>query len=73
MIMWLWSADTLFWQLSVDDDINVYHQVNHRVQVPTLTRKFDVLYWFPCGVDERTDVPSHNHQNFSDGQITKFS
>ena len=48
--MWLWSTNTLFWQLSVDHNIDVYHQVNHRLHVPTLARKFDILYLFPCGV-----------------------
>ena len=73
MVMWLWSADTLFWQLSVDHNIDVYHQVNHRLQVPTLARMFDILYCFPCGVVGRADVRSRNYQNFSDGEITKFS
>ena len=26
MVMWYWSADTLFWQLSVDHNMNVQHQ-----------------------------------------------
>ena len=74
----IWSCDSgqripFFLQLSVDHNIDVYHQFNHRLQVPTLARMFDILYWFPCGVVGRADVRSRNYQNFSDGQITKFS
>ena len=47
-------------------NIDVCHQVNHRLQVPTLAIMFDILYWFPCGVVGRADVRSHNYQNFSD-------
>ena len=67
MVMWLWSADTLFWQLSDDHNIDVYHQVNHRLQVPILSRMFVILYWFPCGVVGRADVRSRNYQNCSEG------
>ena len=31
MAMGIWSADTLFWQLSMDHYIDVYHQVKHRL------------------------------------------
>ena len=51
--MWLWSADTLFWKLSVDHDMDVYYQLKHRLQVTTLTRMFDISHWFLCGADER--------------------
>ena len=27
MVMWYWSADTLFWQLSIDGNMQVQHQV----------------------------------------------
>ena len=26
-VMWYWSADTLFWQLSIDHNIDVQYQV----------------------------------------------
>ena len=29
----------------------VYYQVKHRLQVPTLDRRFDNTHWFSCGVD----------------------
>ena len=47
-------------------NIDVCHQVNHRLQVPTLAIMFDILYWFPCGVVGQADVRSRNYQNFSD-------
>ena len=27
--------------------MNVYYQVKHRLQTPTLARKFDISHWFP--------------------------
>ena len=27
------------------------YQVKHRLQVPTLARKFDISHWFSCGAD----------------------
>ena len=32
--MWLWSADALFWQLSIDHNMDVYHQVNTGLGLP---------------------------------------
>ena len=29
----------------------VYYQVKHRLQVPTLDRRFDITHWFSCGAD----------------------
>ena len=34
MVMWLWLADTLFWQLSIDHNMDVYHQVTYRYRLP---------------------------------------
>ena len=34
MVMWIWLADTLFWQLSIDHNMDVYHQVKHRYRFP---------------------------------------
>ena len=53
--------------------MDVYHQVKHRLQAPTLDRKFDISQWFPCCLDRRADAQSRDYRNFSDGQITKFS
>ena len=35
-------------------------------------RKFGISHWFTCGADGPADKWSRNHQNFSDGQISKF-
>ena len=32
--MWHWSADTLFWQLSIDHNMDVHYQVKHRLYMP---------------------------------------
>ena len=32
--MWHWSADTLVWQLSIDHNMDVKYQVNHRLFLP---------------------------------------
>ena len=29
----------------------VYYEVKHRLQVPTLGRKFESTHWFSCGAD----------------------
>ena len=34
--------------------MDVYYQVKHRLQAPTLARKFDISHWFPSGADRRT-------------------
>ena len=31
--------------------MDVYVQVKHSLQAPTLARKFDISRWFPCGAD----------------------
>ena len=60
MAMWLWSADALFRQLSIDHNIDVYHQGKYRLQAPTLARKFEISHWLSCGSDERADVWSRD-------------
>ena len=35
--------------------MDVYYQVKHRLQAPTLARKFDISYWFACVADGRVD------------------
>ena len=65
MVMWFWSEDTLFWQVTIDHNMGV----NYRLQAP-VARKWDILHCFPCGADRQTDrqtdVWSHDWQNFSD-------
>ena len=50
---WLvtWAHNTVTWQLSIDLNMDVYHQVNTDYRQPTLARKFDISHWLPCGVD----------------------
>ena len=31
--------------------MDVNYQVKHRLQVPTLARKFDISHWFACGAN----------------------
>ena len=45
--------------------MNVYYQVKHRLQTPTLARKFDISHWFPCGADSWT--VGHDCQDLLDG------
>ena len=33
-VMWHLSADTLFWQLLIDYNVNVHYQVKHRPYMP---------------------------------------
>ena len=33
--------------------MDVYFQVKHRLQDPTLARKYDISHWFPYGADGR--------------------
>ena len=63
--MWHWSADTLFWQLSIDHITDVYYQVKiYMLQAPTLATKVDISHWFPRGADEWMDAQSHDYQKF---------
>ena len=43
--------------------MDVYYQAEHRLQAPTLARKFDIAHWFPCDADGRRD--SHVITNIS--------
>ena len=31
--------------------MDVYYQVKHRLQAPTLARKFDISHWLSCGAN----------------------
>ena len=35
--------------------MDVYDQVKHKLQTPTLAWKFDISHWLLCGADGRTD------------------
>ena len=56
VVMWQWSVDTLFWQLLIDHNVDVYYQVKHRLQAPTLAWTFGISHRFPCGTDRQTDI-----------------
>ena len=32
IVMWLWSADALFWQLLIDHNMDVYYKVKHSLR-----------------------------------------
>ena len=64
MVRWFWSADTLFWQLSIDHNMDVCYQVI-RLQASILARKCDILYWLSCGADGRANGRLRYYQNFS--------
>ena len=45
-----WSAETLFWQLSISQNMDVY---NIRLQAPKLAGKCEIKHWYACGADGR--------------------
>ena len=49
-VRWYWSADTLFWQLSIDDNINVQSAFSW---APKVARKCESKHWYACGADGR--------------------
>ena len=52
--------------------MDVYDQVKHKLQTPTLAWKFDISHWLLCGADGRTDRLVIT-KNLADGWISKFS
>ena len=64
-VRWYWSADTLFWQLLIDHNIDVQLVFSW---APKLARKFESKHWFPCGADGCSFARSVYGQ-----VITKFS
>ena len=58
------SADTLFWQLSIDDNIDVQSAFSWASKV---ARKCESKHWYACGSDGRSVARSLGHV------ITKFS
>ena len=63
-VRWYWSADTLFWQLSIDDNIDVQSAFSW---APNLAKKCESKHWYACGADGRSLARSLGHV------ITKFS
>ena len=70
-VRWYWSADTLFWQLSINDNIDVQSASS---RAPKVARKWESKHWYACGADGRSVGrsvgPSRDYQIFWDGQIT---
>ena len=60
-VRWYWSADALFWQLSIDHNIDVQYEFSY---APKRKEKCEIEHWFPCGADGQV-VYGH--------VITKFS
>ena len=62
---WFWSADTFVWQLSIDNNMNVKHGLQARLQDQpenvTLHIGFPVV-----STDGRTNVRSRDYLNFLD-------
>ena len=46
-----WSADTLFWQLSIDHNIDVQSAFSW---APKVAKKCESKHWYPCGTDGRS-------------------
>ena len=63
---WYCSADTLFWQLSIDDNIDVQSAFSW---APKETRKCESKHWYACGADGRSVGRSRDYQIFWDGYI----
>ena len=49
-VRWYWSADTLFWQLSIDVNIDVQSVFSWASKV---ARKCESKHWYACGADGR--------------------
>ena len=63
-VRWYWSVDTLFWQQSIDDNIDVQSAFSW---TPKVARKCESKHWYACGADGRSLGWSAGHV------ITKFS
>ena len=63
-VRWYWSADTLFWQLSINDNTDAQAASSW---APKLDRKCESKHWYACGADGRSVARSVGHV------ITKFS
>ena len=69
-VRWYWSADTLFWQLSIDDNIDVQSAFSW---APKVARKCKSKHWYAYGADGRVadgragGARSRDYQIFCDG------
>ena len=61
-----WSADTLFWQLSNDHNIDAQSGFSW---VPKLARNCESKHWFACDGDGLVGVRSRDNHIFWDGLI----
>ena len=68
-VRWYWSADTLFWQLSIDHNIDVQLVFSW---APKLASKCESKHWLPCGADGRTGVRSRDYQICWVGRLSHF-
>ena len=50
-VRWYWSADTLFWQLSIDQNIDAQSVFSW---APKVVRKCESRHWFSCGADSHS-------------------
>ena len=50
-VRWYWSSDTLFWQLSIDDNIDLQSAFSW---TPKVARKCESKHWYACGADGRS-------------------
>ena len=64
-----WSMDALFWQLSIDHNIDVQSVFSWAPWDPKVARKHESKHWYACGADGRRSVgvQSHDYQMFWDG------
>ena len=54
MAILYWSADTLFWELSIDHNMDVQYQVVGS-DISKLATMCEISRWFPCTADGRSD------------------
>ena len=47
-VRWYWLADTLFWQLSIDDKIDLQSAFSW---APKVDRKCESKHWYACGAE----------------------
>ena len=47
-VRWYWLADTLFWQLSIDDNIDLQSAFSW---APKVDRKCESKHWYTCGAE----------------------
>ena len=69
MVMWYWSADTPFWQSSIDHNMDVENQV----EGSHISRKCDISLWLPCSSDGRVDGQTYGHVTIKITRREKFS